>query len=446
MRLKKQNSSLIYINHNLVIYVLCIGFSMINFSIYGQQENIDDTAKTRDPVPKTDTTMARVKYSTPDSTVLQRDTLQHMHNDVSPLDIGGSRGIFILSPERLLQLRILGSVRANFNFSDQDLIDYQTFNPYLIPTNTQNLSPNFFAGIEQTRLAFEVTRRTKRMGDAFIRIEGDFKNSSRSFRVRHAYGQMGGVLLGQTWSLMNNVAYQPAVVSLDGPAGGSGVRTPQIRYSKAINNKMMWNVAIEYSLPSFSTPDSVSGTRLQVIPDFTGRYSYFSDLISFRVAAVVSTISGRMESDELSYTFGFGVSFSGWMKTGEKGKLFLTYTLGRSTSHFIDMFSGNGEDMTHNPNTNLFEALVSNSGFLAYSLTLPKDLSTSISLGLAAITNHTFQAADAYSHSYNALINLFWEPIDGARLGIEYATGQRFDYGGSSGAANRVSMLMYYDF
>ena len=65
---------------------------------------------------------------------------------------------------------------------------------------------------------------------------------------------------------------------------------------------------------------------------------------------------------------------------------------------------------------------------------------------MAAITNYAFQAADEYSHSYNALLNLFWEPIVGARLGIEFANGQRFDYGGSRGRANRVSMLMYYDF
>jgi hypothetical protein len=102
--------------------------------------------------------------------------------------------------------------------------------------------------------------------------------------------------------------------------------------------------------------------------------------------------------------------------------------------------------MVYNPNTNRLEALVSTSGFLAYSHTLPKDFSTSLSFGVAAITNHSFQASDAYSHSYNALLNLFWEPIVGARLGIEFANGQRFDYGGSRGRANRVSMLMYYDF
>lgn len=439
--------SCIYNAYSLAFYVVCIGLSMTNFSAFGQQDSKNNTTKTVVPVLKTDTTMAQVNFSPNDSTIFQEDTIRDQHNDVSPLDIGSDRGIFILSSNRLLQLRILGSVRANFNFSDQDLVDPQTFNPYYIPTDALTKSPNFFAGLEQTRLAFEVTRRTKTMGDVFIRIEGDFKNSSKSYRIRHAYGQMGNLLLGQTWSLMNNVSYQPAIVSLDGPAGGSGLRTTQFRYSRSFKNKkMMWNAAVEYSLPSFSIPDSLSGKLLQVIPDFTGRYSYFSNKISFRVAAVISTISGRIESDDISYSFGVGASFSGWMKLNEKSRLYLTMTSGRAISHFIDMFSGNNQDMTYNPNTNRFEALVSTSGFLGYDHNLPNDFSASFSFGASAITNHAFQPADAYSHSYNALLNLFWEPINGARLGIEYANGQRFDYGGSSGVSNRVSMLMYYDF
>ena len=112
---------------------------MINTFAYGQQENKQDTTKTGNPVLKTDTTMAQVNFSSSDSTVFQMDTIKDMHTDVSPLDIGSDRGIFILSSNRLLQLRILGSVRANFNFSDQDLIDYQTFNPYYVPINIQNL-------------------------------------------------------------------------------------------------------------------------------------------------------------------------------------------------------------------------------------------------------------------------------------------------------------------
>ena len=460
---------------NKLFWIFCL--LMLSNAIFGQEESKKDTTKSADPVTQTDTTKvkvtsrdttkakvtqadttqakvtsrdttkAKVNFNPEDSTGFATDTVQDMHNDVSALDIGSSRGIFILSSDGMLQLRILGSVRANFNYSDQDLVNRQTFNPYDVPTDINTISPNFFAGINQTRLGFEVTRRTKEWGDIFIRIESDFNSSSGTFRVRHAYGQILGFLVGQTWSLMNNVSYQPAMVSNSGPVGGGALRTPQIRYSRSFDNKKrMWSAAIEYSSPDLNVPDSINVDILQVIPDLTGRYSYFTDLISFRVSAVISTISGRVDSSKLSYFFGIGVSFAGKLKIKDKGQLFLTFNTGRAVSHFLDVFSGNNQDMAYNSNTNKFEALFANSGSIAYSQTLPKHLSTSIGFGIASISNSDFQPGDAYSYSYNALINLFWEPVDGSRLGLEYAFGQRFDNDNSRGFANRVSILMYYDF
>jgi len=65
----------------------------------------------------------------------QKDTIKETPNDFSPLDIGSNRGIFILSANKLLQLRILGSVRSNFHYTDDDLESKQTFNPFDIPTD-----------------------------------------------------------------------------------------------------------------------------------------------------------------------------------------------------------------------------------------------------------------------------------------------------------------------
>lgn len=83
---------------------------------------------------------------------------------------------------------------------------------------------------------------------------------------------------------------------------------------------------------------------------------------------------------------------------------------------------------------------------LTYERILPKNFSASLALGLASITNIDFQPEEAYNYSYNALVNIFWQPVEGARLGIEFANGQRFDKVPSRGFANRLSALIYYDF
>ena len=416
----------------ILLFVIVVGIPMP--SVFAQE------------VVRQDSVKAKVSYHETDSTKFNKDTIQDQNNDISPLDIGGSRGIFILSADQMMQLRILGSIRTSIHYSDQDMKDKQTFNPYEIPTDLEVISPNFFAGLQQTRLGIEVTRRTKTRGDVFIRLEGDFKNSSTTFRIRHAYGQIGRILVGQTWSLMNNVVYQPAIVSLDGPANGSGLRTPQIRYSHTINNNLSWAAAIEYSAPDIEFPDSVSVSLLQVIPNLTGRFSFRNDRLSFRVSGVISTISGRVETKDISYAFGYAGSFAGMIRVSKKGQFYLSFSGGRATSHFLDMFNGNNEDMAYDPNTKTFEALDFYGGYLAYGYTLPKNFSTSISLGMAAIQNTDFQPETDYRYSYNALLNLFWEPVKGARLGIEFANGRRLNKSDGWGAANRISMLMYYDF
>jgi hypothetical protein len=205
-------------------------------------------------------------------------------------------------------------------------------------------------------------------------------------------------------------------------------------------------VALEYSSVDLELPDSLNISLLQVIPNVTGRFSYTSGKLSFRFAMVLATISGRVDSKDISYAFGIAGSFAGRYKIKPKSELFFALFAGRATSHFIDMFNGKNQDMAFDPSTKSFRPLNTYSGYIAFEQALPLNLSTSLSFGMATIPNKDFQMDEAYNFSYNALLNVFWAPADGARIGLEYANGQRFDKGPFRGMANRVSMLIYYDF
>ena len=391
-----------------------------------------------------DTTKVEITTSKTQGSDIIPDTLQQK-NDVSPMDIPSNRGLFIISPDHMMQMRILGSVRAVFNYTDQVLSNKNTFNPYEIPTNGNSISPNYYAGLSQTRIGFEVTRRTKKAGDVFIRIEADFANSVNSFRIRHAYGQAGHFLVGQTWSLFNNVSAQPATVSLSGPLGSIYIRTPQIRYFRSVNN-ITWYVGIEYSTPDFAIPDSLKGQLLQVVPDFTGKIRYKSGQFTSHFAAIVTTMSGKDTTDKIGYEFGFGVSVAGKFVINKKNDIYFSIASGRGISHYFDALRGKDEDAAYNSVNQTLAVLFSTGGYVAYGRNLPLNLSTNLSFGIVAISNKDFQPANAYSHSYNVMLNVFWQPMGGARFGFEYAYGQRYDKGGAKGKATQFSMLLYYDF
>jgi len=64
--------------------------------------------------------------------------------ELAPLDIGKDRGLYIVTADGKMQLRILGSVRF---FALYDLVEIpvkKTFNTYFIPTGDNNVKiPNY---------------------------------------------------------------------------------------------------------------------------------------------------------------------------------------------------------------------------------------------------------------------------------------------------------------
>jgi hypothetical protein len=249
-----------------------------------------------------------------------------------------------------------------------------------------------------------------------------------------------------TWSLTNNVGYQPALVSLDGAVGSIGLRTPQIRYSHKLNDKLGYSLALEYSEPQIQIPDSINASAIQVIPDLTARLTYNTERLSLRFSGAFTTVSGRVIDSNIEYAPGYLLSLAGIISSVRGGNLYFSLSGGQATSHFVDTFGGKNQDLVFDPNQFRFIPLDYWAGYISYSHDLPKNFSASLSAGYSDINNQDFQFDRAFRNSYNTLINLFWDPAEGARLGLEFAHGKRVDKGDDSGYSNRISLLMYYDF
>ena len=423
------------INLSLTLISLLIIFIYTGFKnpVTAQENEKQDTAK------------VKIGSSKITDNQFTNDSLD-IHSEVSPLDIGSDRGLFILSSDRMMQMRIIGSVRALLNYGNQEMLNKTSFNPYEIPTDVSFSSPNFYADLSQTRIGFEVTRRTKKLGDIFIRIETDFNGASNNLRIRHAYGQTKRFLIGQTWSLFSNVNFVPASVSGDGAPGSATKRNPQVRYYTSIKDVVGFSAAIEYSTPELEIPDSLNVNLLQVIPDFTGRFTYKAGSLSLQFSGVITTMSGKDSEGNINYSFGIGGSLSGKLEISEKENFLFSLTTGRAMSHFLNIFRGKYQDASYNPDNQKFKAAISTAGYASYTRKWPYNIDSSLSAGIASISNRDYQPDDVFNWSYSILANTFWQPVEGARMGGEFAYGQRFNKYDSRGGAWRVSILLYYDF
>ena len=135
---------------------------------------------------------------------------------------------------------------------------------------------NFHFGARQSRINFE-TRTPTDWGQLRTFLEMDFYglvantnntvggggNTSNPMRMRHAYGQLGPVLAGQTWSNFNDLDDTPEILDFgDHGQNSGGTRQTQVRYTWSGGG---WTIsgAIENPNPRVATFPAV-GTSLNV--------------------------------------------------------------------------------------------------------------------------------------------------------------------------------------
>jgi len=184
-------------------------------------------------------------------------------------DIPGSFRI----PGSDVSIRLYGWAELNYIHDlkgDNSDVDYSTFAPYIPLKGTADYrrKNRDYLTARTSRLGVEAGTPTK-YGVLGVKIEGDFNNeprtgnsaqngtsgnvftqqatSSYNFRIRQAYGQVGGLLAGMTWSTFMDVDNYPETVDFNGPIGNTFIRQPQIRYTYGTPDYGNFTVALENS-------------------------------------------------------------------------------------------------------------------------------------------------------------------------------------------------------
>lgn len=362
-----------------------------------------------------------------------------------PLDIAQDRGLFIGTPDGSMQLRILGSVRYLVVFDGRNLNSKYGYSTYEIPTGELNTPlPNYFNGLEQTRLGFEVTRKTDD-GDIFIRLETDFLGVN-GFRIRHAYGQYKHFLFGQTWSLFSHISASPATVDVAGPTSSLVTRTPQIRFT-APNIYKGFDLALglEYTIPNLNLPDSSSSETFQLIPSFTTRINKDYDWGSLQLSGVIPVLSGLDSNDKLLLQPGWGISSSVVVNSWKNGKWYIQGVAGKAiTRYFTDLSSG-GLDLLLAPPTNIYTPL-SIGYYGTYEHNWNSNMLSSLTYGWVNLEQFNFTEQNTYHRGQTFRMNSFWDITEGTKIGFETIWGNRINKDKSKGNAFRFNLLFYYDF
>ena len=135
-----------------------------------------------------------------------------------------------------------------------------------------------FAGVRQTRFGVKTSTPTA-LGELKTQFEFELfgtgvDSGQTTFRLRHAYGQLGKVGAGQTWSPFMDPDVFPNSLEYWGPTGMVFFRNVQVRYMPMMGDNQ---VTIAVERPGASADQGVYADRIELsnmkarfpLPDFS---------------------------------------------------------------------------------------------------------------------------------------------------------------------------------
>ena len=318
--------------------------------------------------------------------------------------------------------------------------------------------PRLSLGAKPSKFNFDV-RAPSEVGEMRAFIEGDFNGTNGAFRLRHAYGQYGRMLIGQTWSTFSDPYADHEDIDFEGVNAENVVRQAQVRYTMPLPKDLRLALALEYPTASVT-----GGAAVNQIPDFIGRITKKLPKGHLQGALVLREVRAQSNEDPsvVHAAPAWGVSVSGVLPVGGKGwsekdRLIFQFNAGKGIARYInDLQSCNcGEDAVFAPDGSL-QALTAWGYYAAYEhhwenfpnplhLSI-NDFRSSLIWGRVNVDNPSFMPGSSYKATDRVSLNALWSPIKSVDIGIEYISGQRTNEDGSRGTATQLQMRVRFMF
>jgi hypothetical protein len=302
-----------------------------------------------------------------------------------------------------------------------------------------------------SRLNFDFRTPTG-VGSVRAFIEADFAGgSTNSFRLRHAFGQWGHFLGGQTWSTFADPEAEPDGIDFEGLNAISLFRQPQIRWTRALRENTSLSIAAEN--PS---PDVTGATGVNQVPDVVVRihlgrkefplFGFLANGGHFQAAVLARQIRAEAPDrpNETFSTAGFGANVSGQMFTKwREGRDNFTYAVNGGTGigrYITDLGSLGGQDAVYDPETESLEPLTAFAYYLGFQHWWKEGLRSTGTYGFVNVRNLDVQTPDALDKTHRWTANVAWSPILRIDLVLEYLAGTRRNKDGKSGFSNQFQI------
>ena len=325
------------------------------------------------------------------------------------------------------------------------------------PTAGNNERNQVKFGARESRL-FVKTNTPTSMGDLNTHVEFDFYgadgnesvSNSHGFRLRHAYGTLGNLLAGQTWTNFMNPASLPDTLDFGGPVGQIFDRQAQVRWTQPFGDsgsttRGQWSVGLENPETVVQIPGGASfRADDDRFPDITGQVVFNTSIGKISVHGLMREI--RIDSAAapaaVSQKWGGAVSVAGVIPAVGRDDFRFTASAGNAIGRYSNGFFPDGV-VGSDGQIRLPKQW---GGFAAYRHYWFDPLRSNLVLSMASENNPAGAPANTNKSTASAHANLIWSPVANADLGIEYIYAERKTEDGLRGHLNRLQASAKYAF
>ena len=276
--------------------------------------------------------------------------------------------------------------------------------------------------------------------------ENDFFGSGGGefpYRIRHLYGQIYNVIVGQTFSVFEDPDVWPDTVDYEGPNANVFARRPLVRFQHRFGEEWQLNLGIEQPESEIDASIDPGASGRNEAPDggFNVRWER-SDTGHVQFATILRDlgVEGPIVGDQ--NVLGWGLNLSGGFDVFGSDSLQAEITYGEGIFRYInDDFQNT--DAAFDSDNNL-EALPVVAGLFGYTHHWNEALRSTVSYGYVDVNNAASQDGDAYDITHYASINLVWQIRKRLSVGLEELYGFKEENDGDDGSVFRTQLGLVY--
>src|SRR6185503_6822819 len=333
---------------------------------------------------------------------------------------------------------------AGYQFKQADPDWFDTVRPVKLPAFRDQCAPNgnFFSSVRQTRFGVKSSTPT-RYGELKTIFEFELFGTGAdagqtTFRLRHAYGELGQFGAGQNWSTFVDPDVFPNTNEYWGPNGIAWYRNVQFRWMP-IKGRTSLTIAAERPGASADAGRVADRIELQgvkprfALPDLTANVRFDRDWGHFQAAGVLREISWVDTNDDAfdlgGSATGAGISLTSKLNAGSKNAIKLSFVYGKGIQNFMnDAPVDVGVERTNStdPRRPIRGVALPVLGVMAYLDHIwSKRWASSIGYSMLNISNSDGQLPDAFRRGHYGSANLLFYPVDRVMIGTEVRWGRR---------------------